>query len=171
LCRALAGTGRRPLPLRRQAGRPQLKGDPLDGAFIRGMFGMKLIELNMTPAQINRSIQLGWGGAALSAIATLLFTFIMSSAADTPLIIWAVASAAVTSALGYGVYRRSRRAAVTLLILFLFSRIWFYLQTGSLGSPLLSIIFLYCFVEGVRGTFAHHRTITAAAAASDAGAV
>src|SRR2546422_7403343 len=25
-------------------------------------------------------------------------------------------------------------------------------ETGSLGSPLLSIIFLYCFVEGVRET-------------------
>ncbi len=132
---------------------------------------MKLIELNMTPAQIKRSIQLGWGGAALSAIATLLFTFIISSVADTPLIVWAVASAAVTGALGYGVYRRSRRAAVTLLVLFLVARVWFYLQTGSLGSPLLSIIFLYCFVEGVRGTFAHHRAIAAGAVASDVGAV
>jgi hypothetical protein len=132
---------------------------------------MKLIELNMTPAQIKRSIQLGWGGAALSAIATLVFTFIMSSAAGTPLIVWAVASAAVTGALGYGVYRRSRRAAVTLLVLFLISRVWFYLQTGSLGSPLLSIIFLYCFAEGVRGTFAHHRATTAGALASGGGAV
>ncbi len=129
---------------------------------------MKLIELNMTPAQVKRSIQLGWGGAALSAIATLLFTFILSTAADTPLIVWAVASAAVTGALGYGVYRRSRRAAVTLLVLFVISRIWFYLQAGSLGSPLLSIIFLYCFVEGVRGTFAYHRAITAGPIASDA---
>ena len=132
---------------------------------------MKLIELNMTPAQIKRSIQLGWGGAALSAIATLLFTFIMSSVVDTQLIVWAVASAAVTCALGYGVYRRSRRAAVTLLALFLISRVWFYVQTGSLGSPLLSIIVLYCFVEGVRGTFAHHRAVTAGAVPSGAGAV
>ena len=132
---------------------------------------MKLIELNMTPAQITRSIRLGWGGAALSAIATLLFTFIMSSVADTPLIVWAVASAAVTGALAYGVYRRSRRAAVTLLVLFLISRVWFYLQTGSLGSPLLSIIFLYCLVEGVRGTFAHHRALTGGAVSSGAGAV
>jgi uncharacterized membrane protein YccC len=135
------------------------------------MVCMKLIELNMTPAQIKRSIQLGWGGAALSAIATLVFAFILSSVADTPLIVWAVASAAVTGALGYGVYRRSRRAAVTLLVLFLISRVWFYLQTGSLGSPLLSIIFLYCFVEGVRGTFAHHRAITSGAVASGVRAV
>jgi hypothetical protein len=41
---------------------------------------MKFIELNMTPAQIARSIRLGWGGAALSTIATLVFTFIFSSA-------------------------------------------------------------------------------------------
>jgi len=131
---------------------------------------MKLIELNLTPAQITRSIRLGWGGAALSAIATLGLTFIMSRVADTPLIVWAVASAAVTGALGYGVYRRSRTAAVTLLVLFLISRVWFYLQTGSLGSPLLTIIFLYCFVEAVRGTFAHHRALTRGAVPSDAGA-
>ena len=132
---------------------------------------MKLIELNMTPAQVTRSIRVGWGGAALSAIATLLFTFIMSSVADTPLIVWAVASAAVTGALGYGVYRRSRRAAVTLLVLFLISRVWFYLQTGSLGSPLLSIIFLYCLVEGMRGTFAHHQALARGGVPSGAGAV
>ena len=129
---------------------------------------MKLIELNMTPTQITRSIRLGWGGAALSAAATLLFTLIFSSAADTPLIVWAVASAAVTAVLGYGVYRRSRRAAVTLLVLFLVSRVWFYLQTRSLGSPLLSIIFLYCFIEGVRGTFAHHRALASGTVASSA---
>ncbi len=132
---------------------------------------MKLIELNMTPAQITRSIRLGWGGAALSATATLLFTFIISSVADTPLIVWAVSSAVVTAALGFGVYRRSRSAAVTLLVLFLISRIWYYLQTGSLGSPLLSIIFLYCFIEGVRGTFAHHRALTSGVVQSGAPAV
>jgi hypothetical protein len=135
------------------------------------VFGMKLIELNMTPAQITRSIRLGWGGAALSAIATLLFTFILSSVATTPLILWAVASAAVTVALGYGVYRRSRGAALALLVLFLVSRIWYYVQTGSLGSPLLSIVFLYCLVEGVRGTIAHHQLLTAGTAGSSASAV
>jgi hypothetical protein len=56
-------------------------------------------------------------------------------------------------------------------VLFLISRVWFYLQTGSLGSPLLSIIFLYCFVEGVRGAFAHHRALTSGAVPSGAGAV
>jgi len=132
---------------------------------------MKLIELNMTPAQIKRSVQLGWGGAALSAITTLLFTFIIWTVADTALITWAVASAAGTAALGYSVYRRSRTAAVILLALFLVSRVWSYLQTGSLGVPLLSIIFLYCFVEGVRGTFAHHRAVTLGAVTTSAGAV
>jgi len=135
------------------------------------VFGMKFVELNMTPAQITRSIRLGWGGAAVSAITTLVFTFIISSAAGTSLIVWAVGSAAVTGALAYGVYRRSRPAAVTLLVLFLISRVWFYLQSRSLGSPLLSIIFLYCLLEGVRGTFAHHRAMSAGAVASGAGAV
>ena len=121
---------------------------------------MKLIELNMTPAQIKRSIQLGWGAAAISAMTTILFTFFFTRAGllDRPLVVWAISSALVTALLGYGVYRRSRRAAITLLVMFLISRIWFYVQTGSLGSPLLSIIFLYCFVEGVRGTFADHRS-------------
>jgi len=132
---------------------------------------MKLIELNMTPAQITRSIRLGWGGAALSAIATLLFAFILSSVATPPLILWAVASALITGALGYGVYRRSRGAAVALLVLFLLSRIWYYLQTRSLGSPLLSIIFLYCFLEGVRGSFAHYKAVTAGTVGSGASAV
>ena len=122
---------------------------------------MKLIELNMTPAQIKRSIQLGWGAAAISVVTTTLFTLFFTRAGllDRPLVVWAISSALVTALLGYGVYRRSRRAAITLLVMFLISRIWFYVQTGSLGSPLLSIIFLYCFVEGVRGTLAHHRSV------------
>ena len=132
---------------------------------------MKVIELNMTPAQIRRSIRLGWGGAALSAIGGLVLTLIISSAVDTAIVTWAIASAIVTAGLGYGVYRRSRAAAITLLLLFLVSRIWFYVQTGSLGSPLLSIIFLYCFVEGVRGTLAHHRATMAGATAASPGAV
>ena len=131
---------------------------------------MKLLELNMTPAQIKRSVQLGWGAAALSAVTTLLFTLFFTRAGllDPPLIVWAVSSAVVTAALGYGVYRRSPKAAVTLLVMFLVSRVWYYLQTQSLGSPVLSIIFLYCFIEGVRGTLAHQR---AAVKAVDAGAV
>jgi hypothetical protein len=44
-------------------------------------------------------------------------------------------------------------------------------KTGSLGSPLLSIIFLYCFVEGVRGTFAHHRAVVSGTVPSGASAV
>jgi high-affinity Fe2+/Pb2+ permease len=122
---------------------------------------MKFIELNMTPAQIKRSIQLGWGAAAISAVTTILFTFFFTRVGllDRPLVVWAISSALVTALLGYGVYRRSRRAAITLLVMFLISRIWFYVQTGSLGSPLLSIIFLYCFVEGVRGTRADHRSV------------
>ena len=102
---------------------------------------MKLIDLDMTPAQIKRSIQLGWGAAAISAVTTLLFTLYFGRVGvlETPLIIWAVSSALVTALLGYGVYRRNTRAALTLLVIFIASRIWFYLQTKSLGSPLLSI--------------------------------
>jgi uncharacterized membrane protein YfcA len=98
----------------------------------------------------------------LSAVTTILFTFVFSrlGALDRPLVVWAIGSALVTAVLGYGVYRRSPRAAITLLIMFLVSRVWFYMQTGSLGSPLLSIIFLYCFVEGVRGTLAHRRAVS-----------
>src|SRR6267154_4565980 len=132
---------------------------------------MKLMELNMTPAQIQRSIRLGWGGAVLSAIGGLVLTLIISSVVDRTIVTWAITSAVVTASLGYGVYRRSRGAALTLLTLFLVSRVWFYIQSGSLGSPLLSIIFLYCFVEGVRGTFAHHRATMAGATVGSAGAV
>jgi hypothetical protein len=131
---------------------------------------VKLVELNMTSAQITRSIRLGWGGAALSAVATLFLTFIFATAVAAPLVVWALASAAVTAALGYGVYRRSRWAAVTLLVMFVISRVWYYVQTGALGSPLLSIIFLYCFVEGVRGTLAHRRVVAGGTTSPDASA-
>ena len=132
---------------------------------------MKLIELKMTPAQIKRAIQYGWGAAAISAVTTLVFTFTVSTSTDAALRTWAIGSAVVTASLGYGVYQKSRRSAVTLLVLFLVSRAWYYLHTGSLGSPLLSLIFFYCFVEGVLGTIAHHRAASLSAPASTVGAV
>ena len=118
--------------------------------------------LDRTPAQIKRSIQLGWGGAVISALATVLFTFIITTGGtsfDHTLRLQALGSALVTASLGLGIYLRSRSAAVTLLLLFVASRIWSYIQTGSWGIPILHIIFLYCFLEGVRGTFAHHRAL------------
>ncbi len=132
---------------------------------------MKLIELKMTPVQIKRAIRYGWGAAAISAVTTLVFTFIVSPSSDATLRTWAIASALVTASLGYGVYHKSRRSAVALLVLFLVSRAWYYLHTGSLGSSLLSLVFLYCFVEGVLGTIAHHRAATLSAPASGVGAV
>ena len=112
-----------------------------------------------TPAQIKRSIQLGWGGAVISALATVLFTFIVTSGGtetDHAIRRWALISALVTAGLGLGIYLRSRTAAAILLISFLATRIWLYVKSGSWGVPILNIIFLYCFLEGVRGTFAYH---------------
>jgi len=133
---------------------------------------MKLIELNISPAQIKRSVQLGWGAAVISAASTILFTFIATSGGgdNGGLRIWALTSAIATVSLADGVYRRSRRAAVTLLVLFIVSRAWYYAVTGSFGVPILMIIFLYCFVEGVRGTFAHHHAVQVALADPNRGA-
>ena len=122
-----------------------------------------------TPPQIRRSIQLGWGGAVISALATVLFTFIATSGGtDTDHAIrrWALTSALVTAGLGLGIYLRSRTAAVILLTSFVATRIWFYLKSGSWGVPILNIIFLYCFLEGVRGTFAYHLNAKREAGAS-----
>jgi hypothetical protein len=132
---------------------------------------VKFIELDMTSAQIDRAIRLGWGGAFLSAFATVLFALILGIGAppSSPVLPMAIASALITAALGYGVYLRRPSAALTLLTLFVMGRVITYVTAKSIGSPLLTIIFLYCFVEGVRGTLAHRRALTQRRAASALG--
>jgi hypothetical protein len=63
----------------------------------------------------------------------------------------------IGGALSFGIYRKSRICAAALLGYFLFWKIVFFLRDGFIFSGLWTgLVFLYCFIEGVRGTFEWH---------------
>lgn len=59
--------------------------------------------------------------------------------------------------IGFGIYRMSRLAAVTGLVLYL-AELWFTLKnSGTSVNVVLPIIIILAFIGGIRGTFAYHR--------------
>ena len=62
-------------------------------------------------------------------------------------------------ALGYGVFRHSRVAAVMLLLLLAAGAIERWVTTGQRGTNTLLAIFGYFYVQGIRGTLDYARLL------------
>lgn len=59
--------------------------------------------------------------------------------------------------LAFGIYRKSRTAAVLLFIYFMFAKIFIALSVGRMQGLLVSLIFLYFYARAIQGTFVFHR--------------
>jgi|GEM_PF-6964132 len=77
---------------------------------------------------------------------------------------WAFADVALFVVLGIFLRRFSRTAAVIALALFMLERVSMMIQGTSPASLPFGIILTLLFITGVRGAFAYHRLINAAAA-------
>jgi len=72
-----------------------------------------------------------------------------------------VVDVAIFLGLAYGVYRRSRTAAIILFAYHLLNRVLMYRLTGEL-SPMLGVApltYALAFFLGIVGTFSHHRVV------------
>lgn len=56
-----------------------------------------------------------------------------------------------------GMLRRSRTAAVVILVYFIISKILIWTETGKISGIALSLVFIYYFAKAVQGTFAYHK--------------
>jgi len=62
------------------------------------------------------------------------------------------------AAIGIGIYKLSRIAAVAGLVIYMTEKIFVLVQGGSLFSGgFYLLIFVYAFINGIRGTFAYQR--------------
>ncbi|QDT89075.1 hypothetical protein [Gimesia algae] len=64
---------------------------------------------------------------------------------------------ALVLACGVGLRFYSRTAAVTLVIYFIFAKIFIMLENGRPSGLLFTMIWLYFYWKGIRGSFAYHR--------------
>ncbi len=69
---------------------------------------------------------------------------------------WIFADVLFLCALGYGLFRRSRTCAITMLIYYLVGSALMFRQIGLIGV-LLRAVFIYFFGTGISGSFKYHR--------------
>ncbi len=100
--------------------------------------------------------------AGFASSAFIVFTVVMIEVFDLPITgasRWSLVSATVLLGLAYGVYRKSRIAAVALLGFFMVNQVLLRLDDPAIGATGLFVAFLltYLYARGVTGTFLYHR--------------
>ena len=100
--------------------------------------------------------RLGATAAFLCAGVTALFALLaeLGWALVKGFDIWALGDAIIIGALGIGVWRMSRICAVLALVTYTAERLFAWATNGS-SNPMLAVIFIVYFINGVRGTFAY----------------
>jgi hypothetical protein len=126
-----------------------------------------------TLEEINGQIKAGWLAALMLGGLNLCIGILSFKSASIRFD--CIVDAIITFILAKKIQDKSRIAAVLMLVLYSLGRLFFLLEViGVLGEAetnfrvrhsigwfpwflIMSIIFIGCFVEGVRGTFAYHR--------------
>lgn len=60
-------------------------------------------------------------------------------------------------ACAYGIYKKSRFAAVLLFCYFIFAKIYFGIETGKVSGLGIALIFLYFYGKAIQGAFVFHK--------------
>ena len=112
--------------------------------------------MELTTAE--KHIKRAWIAGVASGIITFVLLLLSLSLDDflpqLGLDLWSLLDVMLIFGLTYGIYRKSRTCAILLLVYFLISKIFIAVQMGRIPSLFIALIFVYLFVQGVRGTFA-----------------
>lgn len=118
----------------------------------------------MSIDKARRSITVAWITAVISGtwgLAAILGVF--GGGVFGVFDVWSLASVALTYALAFGIYRKSRTCAVLMLVAFVYGqlrmRLLFDIEERIL-TTLGPLIIVYLLAQGVRGTFVYHRVNT-----------
>lgn len=125
-------------------------------------------DVHDTPAQLAGKIQNGWIAGLVMSAGSLLYGLWLFLIQQIPVTFLGMITldALLIAALSFGVYKKSRVAAVLLLIIYLMGRIGFYLQGGNLGGVFLQIFFMIFFYQAAHATFKWHRSVRLAGESS-----
>ena len=115
-----------------------------------------------TQDSADAAIKLAFWAAVCCASATLLVVVLASF--GVPLFVGSPAGlldAALFGVIAWGLWRRSRAAALSGLLLYVIEKTDRWLEVGPPRNPTLVVIFVLAFVAGIRGTLAYHRLASA----------
>lgn len=116
----------------------------------------------MTLEQATKAIKHGVIAACFSGVVTIIVTWIAISLDlsgkgayyNDP---WLLVDVILIFILAYGLYKRSRVAAVLMLVYFIAAKAVHAIDTGSVSGLIFAFIFVYLFARAVFGTFSYHR--------------
>lgn len=124
----------------------------------------------MTLAQAEKKIRNAWILGLISGFTTLLFTLMAATSeggtADfqgTTVSLWYLLDVFLIFLLTFGIYRKSRVAAIGMFIYFLLSKLMIWSVGLSVAGPsvlpgiLTGIVFLYFYFEGARAAITLHQ--------------
>ena len=97
-----------------------------------------------------------WAAVLVSALTAIFTAFLLMSQDETSVSPFGFINSAVFGGLAFGIYRRSRIAAVSAFVLFAADTILQFATTGPRGWIFRGFITL-AFFHGVRGTIAYHK--------------
>jgi hypothetical protein len=117
--------------------------------------GMNSIQGNDYSAELNKAnqqIKTAWIAGTVSGTLTLIMTLVSMN-------FYVLVDVFLIGGLTFGIYKKSRVCAVILLAYFVYAKILDFSSTSNINGFTVSIAvsFIYCFAQGVRGTFAYHR--------------
>lgn len=131
-----------------QGSNPQFAAPPLSPLAAETAYGMDR-------AKAQKAIKTAWITAVVSGIlTTIVAAFALSGVPELSTYEYALIDAGLIFGLAFGVFRKSRIAASMLVAYWIFNLVSTMRLSGGL---LLRAVILGVFVEGVRGTFAHHK--------------
>jgi hypothetical protein len=116
------------------------------------------------PEEITKKIKTAYTAAIVSGCLTLLLVLISVFAGSIAnMNAWGLVDVVLIFGLAYGVYRKSRTAAVILLVYFVLAKIYMLVSAPAFGASglVMGAVFAYFYYQGVVGTFQYHGHVPA----------
>lgn len=111
--------------------------------------------------QTEKQIKQAWIAGSISAVITFIYSLLgaynesirLEYGVDT----WTLIDVALLAGLSYGIYKKSRFCALSLLIYFIASKFILMASTGQFTGGVVSLVFAYFFFQGTLATFKYHK--------------
>jgi hypothetical protein len=111
----------------------------------------------MDREQAEKAIRNAWTAGIISGVLTLIVAIIaMAGYSILGFSAWNLLDVAVIGGLTFGIYRKSRTCAVSMLIYFISSKIMIWTESRTVAGLPMALLFGWYFLQGVRGAFAWH---------------
>jgi hypothetical protein len=118
----------------------------------------------MTLKQAVEKIRNAWIAGLISGFITLFATLVAATSEGgtvnlqgTPISLWNLLDVFLILLFTFGIYMKSRVAAIGMFIYFLASKLLMLAAGTALPGALAGIVFLYFYFEGARGAITYHR--------------